>query len=324
MRTTKVITIVKNSVLMIEIALVVFLVFMVYLSLPVKSEKIVYIPAGSVTKSITHLAKSNSDILSIDGYILRLFFGRPQQGWINIKYTTLTKADYLYAITHAKAAVKNITLVPGETTEIFLQIAAKNYKLDVKKLQKMYEKNSDFKEGFLVPQTYGLPVGINVYGFIHYLTAYARDYHTSLSKKFYGNYNTARWEKVITIASIIQKEAANKQEMPLVASVIYNRLKKGMKLQMDGTLNYGQYSHAKVTPNRIRHDTSRFNTYKYKGLPPYPVCVVSGNAIKATLSPAKTSYLYFMRNKKRVHDFTRYYSTHLKNINIVKKSNTKR
>ena len=52
-----------------------------------------------------------------------------------------------------------------------------------------------------------------------------------------------KWFKILTIASIIQKEAANDAEMPLVASVIYNRLDKGMRLQMDGTLNYGIYSH---------------------------------------------------------------------------------
>ena len=102
--------------------------------------------------------------------------------------------------------------------------------------------------------------------------------------------------------------------MPIVSSVIYNRLKKGMRLQMDGTLNYGKYSHIKVTPERIKNDTSRFNTYKYKGLPHSPIGAVSFDAIIAAIKPAKTNYLYFMKNAQGVHDFTDSYKTHRKNI----------
>ncbi len=121
------------------------------------------------------------------------------------------------------------------------------------------------------------------------------------------------------MASVIQKESANIQEMPIVSSVIYNRIKKGMKLQMDGTLNYGKYSHLRVTPKRIREDTSIYNTYKHNGVPSVPVCNVSFEAIKAAVFPAKTDYLYFMKNKNGKHDFTRNYSTHLHNISRATK-----
>ena len=135
-----------------------------------------------------------------------------------------------------------------------------------------------------------------------------------LSQKFFGNYNKRKWFRYVTIASIIQKESANVKEMPLVSSVIYNRIKRGMKLQMDGTLNYGKYSHIKITPKRIRHDKSTYNTYIHKGIPKYPVCNVSFDAIKAAIFPAKTSYLYFMKSKRGTHDFACNYSTHLRNI----------
>jgi UPF0755 protein len=88
---------------------------------------------------------------------------------------------------------------------------------------------------------------------------------------------------------------------------------------MDGTLNYGKYSHIKVTPKRIDDDNTTYNTYKHKGLPKYPVCSVSLSAINAALHPAKTSYLYFMRNKKGYHDFSTNYKAHRKNIKKVKK-----
>ncbi len=82
--------------------------------------------------------------------------------------------------------------------------------------------------------------------------------------KVFGEFDLNKWKKYIIIASIIQKESANKKEMPIISSVIVNRLKKDMKLQMDGTLNYGLNSHKKVTPNMIRNDTSTYNTYKTK------------------------------------------------------------
>ena len=87
---------------------------------------------------------------------------------------------------------------------------------------------------------------------------------------------------------------------------------------MDGTLNYGKYSHIKVTPERIRKDTSRFNTYKHKGLPPSPIGAVSFDAIIAAIKPAQTDYLYFMKNNQGTHDFTKSYSTHRRNIEKAK------
>jgi len=91
-----------------------------------------------------------------------------------------------------------------------------------------------------------------------------------------------------------------------------------MRLQMDGTLNYGKYSHIKVTHDRIKTDMSSFNTYKHKGLPSSPIGSVSKDAINAAIHPAKTNYLYFMRNKQGVHDFTDTYTKHRKNIKKVK------
>ena len=78
--------------------------------------------------------------------------------------------------------------------------------------------------------------------------------------------------------------------MPIVSSVIHNRLKKGMKLQMDGTLNYGIYSNEVVTAERIRDDNTTYNTYKVVGLPTDPVCAVSLEAIKAAIFPVKSDY----------------------------------
>ena len=119
---------------------------------------------------------------------------------------------------------------------------------------------------------------------------------------------------LLTIASIIQKESNSAKEMPLISSVIFNRLDKGMRLQMDGTLNYGKNSRTIVTPERIKTDTSYYNTYKYKGLPPAPISSVTLDALHAAMHPAKSDYLFFMLKPDGSHTFASSYEKHLKRI----------
>ena len=210
--------------------------------------------------------------------------------------------------------MRNVTLIPGETTYIFMQQLADSTGLDARKLYDTYMRYAPLEEGILVPNTYKVPLGLDEEHLVKLLLQISQKKMKALSVKIFGKYDEKKWFRYLVIASIIQKESANKEEMPLVSSVIYNRLKKGMKLQMDGTLNYGKYSHQKVTPRRIREDTSVFNTYIHKGVPKIPICNISIDAIRAAIFPAKTNYLYFMRSKKGTHDFTCNYSTHLRNI----------
>ncbi len=257
----------------------------------------------------------------IDKYILVLL-GKPQSGWISIEQSNLNRIDFLYKLVTAKAKMQTITLIPGETTHIFFKDIAKKLSLDNSKLQENITLLSPYKEAGIYADTYSVPLGINEKNLISFLTNQTNKKYEKFSKKVYGNYKIKQWNRILTIASIIQKEAANNQEMPLVSSVIYNRLQKNMRLQMDGTLNYGKYSHTKVTPHRIKNDTSHFNTYKYRGLPPYPICAVSIHAIKSAIKPAKTKYLYFMKNAKGVHDFSTNYKKHrafIKNAKSLQK-----
>ncbi len=240
--------------------------------------------------------------------------GSPQSGWIDMQTNVNTKADFLYKLTTSKAALQNVTLIPGETTYIFLNQLANNLHLDRQNLQYEFEKQSPIKEGVFIPDTYRLPVGITEKELIRVLLRTSQQRMKELSLKFFGTYNEKKWFHYVTIASIIQKESANIDEMPLVSSVIHNRIAKGMRLQMDGTLNYGEYSHKKVTAKRIRNDSTSYNTYRHTGLPNLPVCNVSVDAIKAAIFPKKTNYLYFMKSKSGTHDFTCNYSTHLRNI----------
>ena len=149
---------------------------------------------------------------------------------------------------------------------------------------------------------------------MYYLVNTSLSEHKKWAIKFLGEYDEKQWFRYIIIASIIQKESANEEEMPIVSAVIRNRLDKKMRLQMDGSLNYGKYSHTKVTPEMIRNDTTSYNTYRYDGIPEAPVGSVSFKAIQAAIFPANVDYLYFVRNKNGVHSFSKTYKEHIDNF----------
>jgi len=244
--------------------------------------------------------------------------GKPQSGWITIGQNHLNRIDFLHKLTTCKAQMVEVTLIPGETTVLFLREIGSELLLDTEKLENYYKRYSSYREAGIYANTYYVPMGIREKHLMIFLTSQTEKKYRKFSEKVYGTYDKKNWNRLLTIASIIQKEAANNQEMPLISSVIYNRLKRRMALQMDGSLNYGEYSHTKITSDRIKNDKSRYNTYKYKGLPPYPVCAVSFDAIKAAMKPAKTDYLYFMKNSEGRHDFSRSFASHRKNIKKVR------
>ncbi|MEF3191869.1 MAG: endolytic transglycosylase MltG, partial [Campylobacterales bacterium] len=185
------------------------------------------------------------------------------------------------------------------------------------KLQTLYRLATKYPDGILVPDTYYVPIDVTEESLINFLINVSMKRHRELAEKLIGGWDEERWMRYITVASVIQKEAKLLKEMPTVASVIYNRLDKNMPLQMDGTLNYGPYSHVRVTPERIREDHSLYNTYKFKGLPPYPVCVVGKGAIYAAVHPDRTDYLYFVKSGDDTHTFSNSYSEHQKKIRNV-------
>ena len=304
----------------LDIILIIALSFIYYLNMIVQTNEVVYIPKGSINHIITHLQHKKYNLSKLDSLLLR-FIGSPQSGWIYIGRKRLTRADFLYRLTTAKAAMVDVTLIPGETTYIFLDKLAEELGLDRAKLRYEFQRQSPFPEGALVPETYKLPKGITEYALIRILLGRSQKQMRQFSRKIFGRYDERKWLRYLVVASIIQKEAASKEEMPLVASVIYNRLKRGMKLQMDGALNYGRYSHLKVSAKRLRSDTSRYNTYRYKGLPPYPVCNPGFHAVKAAIFPAKSSYLYFVKLRDGKHAFSSTYKEHLQNIRKVTKGN---
>ncbi len=313
--------------MLVQIFLIFAIAFFYYLSQPFKTQSVVFVPQGSLSKIIANFNNKNLQMSKIDEITLRLL-GSVQAGWIDVGGKdfkgSLTRGDFLKKLTTAKAALISLTLIPGETTAIFLKQATKDLNLDENKLFNEYERQALYSEGMLLPETYKLPKGISESYLISLLLEHAQNTFKQLSMKIFGTYNEKKWYEIIIAASVVQKEAANNDEMQVVASVIYNRLRKSMKLQMDGTLNYGLYSHTKITPERIRNDESPYNTYKFAGLPKNAVCNVSLAAIQAvikekryieTYNKGSSDYLYFMRDKKTgLHIFTTNINDHNKAV----------
>ena len=125
------------------------------------------------------------------------------------------------------------------------------------------------------------------------------------------------WNDVLTLASIVQRETPRESEMPVVASVYINRLRKNMRLQADPTIvyaltnGYGDMQGKPLLTGHLKID-SPYNTYTHNGLPPAPIANVGAAAIRAVLRPADTNYLYFVADGQGGHIFTKSYDEHMK------------
>ena len=111
-------------------------------------------------------------------------------------------------------------------------------------------------------------------------------------------------EDVVTLASIVEKETGSAEERPVIASVFLNRLKKGMRLESDPTIIYGLKDFDGNLKRRHLSESTPYNTYMIRGLPPGPIANPGLEAIDAVLYPAKTHYLYFVSKNDGSHHFS--------------------
>jgi UPF0755 protein len=123
--------------------------------------------------------------------------------------------------------------------------------------------------------------------------------------------------QVITIASIIEREAANPDERTTIASVYYNRIARGMPLQADPTVQFQVGTADNWWPELTTahlQERGRYNTYLNPNLPPGPICNPSLASIVAALQPAQTNYLFFVATGDGSHAFAQTYEEHQANI----------
>jgi UPF0755 protein len=168
-------------------------------------------------------------------------------------------------------------------------------------------------EGFLFPKQYEFEEGTTASQMvIRMLEQYLLETQTLDISGAKERLNLTEYE-LVTVASLIEKEAASPEERPLVASVIYNRIRKDMPLQIDATIHYA-LGHPKeeLSLADLKLD-SPYNTYENTGLPPSPICSPSRQSLEAAMNPAETDYLYYvLKANGEEHFFTSNYDEFLK------------
>jgi UPF0755 protein len=125
--------------------------------------------------------------------------------------------------------------------------------------------------------------------------------------------------QLVTIASIIEKEAGIDEEKPIVSAVIRRRLSLGMPLQMDPTVIYGLKRFGVELTRKDLQTPSPYNSYLNRGLPPGPIANPGGPAIKAALWPADADYLFFVSRNDGSHRFSRTLQEHIEGVASYRK-----
>jgi UPF0755 protein len=125
-------------------------------------------------------------------------------------------------------------------------------------------------------------------------------------------------DKILVIASLIEREAMTNADRPLISSVIRNRLRIKKRLEIDATVLYALGRHKEALTFADLKVDSPYNTYRSLGLPPGPICNPGLASILAALKPAKTRYLYYVARPDGSHLFAVTYEEHRANIDRVK------
>lgn len=167
-------------------------------------------------------------------------------------------------------------------------------------------------EGYLFPETYGITKYMTEKEIIQQMISrFLQNFEkvTALA----GSSGMTR-HQIVTLASIVEKETGAPEERPVISSVYHNRLRLGMKLQADPTVLYGKWE---TTGNYLLSITRQdlitpnpYNTYTKKGLPLGPIANPGLEALKATLQPATSEFLYFVSRNDGTHIFSKDYDAH--------------
>jgi UPF0755 protein len=172
------------------------------------------------------------------------------------------------------------------------------------------------REGYMAPGEYLIKSDANIQDIKEKMENQFIDKISELSSS-YPEYSDDELNEIITIASLIQRESGGKSDMRLISGVIQNRLKLGMPLQIDATLQYAKGDDGLWWP-RVRSEDkyldSPFNTYKNSGLPPQPIANPGRAALEAAMNPLTTECLFYLHDKSGNIHCSADYDGHLSNI----------
>ncbi len=219
--------------------------------------------------------------------------------------------DVLDALNGGHGLVNSITIPEGYSLQQIVPLLAQTLHVPVDSVNAAVTDTAQLArldiptknlEGYLFPDTYAFPEGTT-----------ARQAVNEMIKRFqrewkpeWNNRLTAlalNRNDIVTLASIIEREAKRPEERPVISAVYHNRLRAGMLLQADPTIQFALGRH---TPRILYKDLevkSPYNTYKHAGLPPGPIASPGGPSLVAALYPANVSYKYFVADSDGHHEF---------------------
>jgi UPF0755 protein len=173
-------------------------------------------------------------------------------------------------------------------------------------------------EGYLFPNTYTFDVGEKPELIVSQMVA---TFNEMVVKPSLAEIKQAKLSlpELVTIASLVEREARVDKDRPLIAGVIMNRLAKKMRLQIDATVQYALPEHKSRLSRKDLWVDSPYNTYRHAGLPPGPICNPGLASFLAALRPAQSDYLFYVAKPDGSHIFTKTYEDHKKAIEGLKK-----
>lgn len=175
-------------------------------------------------------------------------------------------------------------------------------------------------EGYLFPETYLVTRYTTLRELLANMVQNFKTVYGHLENEVRGKGQSLPLSRheLVTLASIVEKETGATGERPVIASVFYNRLKKGMKLQSDPTIIYGLWVATGAYQQNIRKDDitkpTPYNTYVVGRLPWGPIGNPGREALAAVMMPAKSEFLYFVSRNDGTHVFTRDYDDHIRAV----------
>lgn len=202
--------------------------------------------------------------------------------------------------------VREVAAIIGRKTHITAAKFLAAIKAGVARPKDLPKQSVNY-EGYLFPKTYDILED-----------ATARDVVRLLTDQFQTETKALDWSaasrlevtpyQIVVIASLIEREAKVAKDRPLIAAVIYNRLRRGMRLQIDATVQYAIFQQTGRYKSRLLFEDleidSPYNTYRIDGLPPAPIASPGLDSIRAALAPASVDYLYYVLiNDKGEHAF---------------------
>jgi len=234
----------------------------------------------------------------------------------------MSLSEIINRITVGGVVYNTLTIPEGYTiAQIAERIEAKGLGSKAEFLRLVAEGDFDFPyleglepspkrlEGFLFPDTYLIPKGASEQEIIEtMLKRFECVFTPEMVKRAKELDMTVN--QVVTLASIVEREARVAKERPIISSVFHNRLQKGMRLQSCATVQYALgYQKERLLYADLEID-SPYNTYRHAGLPPGPIANPGKASLEAALYPVKSDYLYFVAQDDHTHVFSRTFAEH--------------